>query len=320
MKYKKDRTFLILNHGVYKNIPYWIISYGTHPCSYLDVTNVSKEKLETLCVHGDITYDKDHLVNVWDEAFDGFKSNVRHFIGWDYCHLGDYEEFSYIFNEKSHKWTTEELYREVIDAIDQLSLTEEQQSKKINVYPKVKIKMKYNKKIEQAFQKRKEENCCSLPILDEPERKLYSEEEIKELDPFQYEIWNLFCILEHYNLDIIKELDLSYCFDYIDPLVYSEDPLEDIYGKFLTYGMKWKDFEIKFKRLSWVTFKNKFHKFFDYHPIEHMKYDALVSYRGRTVSEFYSHKIAEKAILEIIQRIKNFQDEFDKKIKFTEKL
>ena len=127
MIYQSMRTFEILAHGEHNGFPYWVISMGTHPCAYVDVTSI-KDKLgenPRIGCHGGVTYDDDHLRGVWDEASDGFESGTRRFIGWDYAHLNDYYEHpgemtSAFINmmEKSHKWTTEEMVEEAKWTID----------------------------------------------------------------------------------------------------------------------------------------------------------------------------------------------------------
>lgn len=124
MAYQPHRCFNILAHGEYNGFPYWVVSRGTHPCAYVDVTAI-KDALdpETVECHGGVTFDEDRLRNVWDEAFDGFKDGERRFIGWDYAHSGDYfggpsELFP---QECDHRWRTEEIVAEIKEVIESLS-------------------------------------------------------------------------------------------------------------------------------------------------------------------------------------------------------
>lgn len=124
MKYQKNRTFDILAHSTYQGFPYWVVSLGTHPTAYIDVTSV-KEKLggenPRLPCHGGITYDEDNLGNVWDEAFDGFQKGERRFIGWDYAHIEDHVESPLgPINQSGHKYTTEYIMDEVKEVIDEI--------------------------------------------------------------------------------------------------------------------------------------------------------------------------------------------------------
>lgn len=111
----------ILDEGVYKGFHYVIVSYGTHPCAYIEISkdNVSDEdELIDVSCHGGITYvstaglfkpsNKNHRDGLW--------------IGWDYAHCMDYCYSlcdSGLLND-SKKWTTKEILEEVKDVIEQL--------------------------------------------------------------------------------------------------------------------------------------------------------------------------------------------------------
>ena len=124
MKYQPFPTFAILASGIYQGFQYWAVSLGTHPTAYVDITPVKDELEENppLPCHGGVTYDEDNLQNVWDSAFEGFVPGERRFIGWDYAHGGDYMEMplkTAIFQD-GHRYTTEEVVRDVKEAIDGL--------------------------------------------------------------------------------------------------------------------------------------------------------------------------------------------------------
>ena len=127
MVYKAERDFEILCAGSYREVPFWVVSYGTHPCVYVDATQF-KDILGADLIysspvypHGGITYDEDRLRNVWDEAFEGFdnEEETRRIIGWDYCHLGDYDAISSSISS-GKKWTTDELVKDAKITIDEL--------------------------------------------------------------------------------------------------------------------------------------------------------------------------------------------------------
>lgn len=118
MEYKKERLFRIIAAGSYKNIKYWIVSMGTHPCAYVEATDLPEYFFHDAPVHGGFTYDEDHLLNVWNEAFKGFKHGKRHFVGWDYAHLGDYNDSVLGPAINGKKWTTEEILLEVKKVIN----------------------------------------------------------------------------------------------------------------------------------------------------------------------------------------------------------
>ena len=122
MVYKTDRETRILFEDDYKGRHFVIVSYGTHPCAYVEVTDTKYAYLgydeleDKIRCHGGLTY-ADNLDHVLGE-------NNRWFIGWDYAHAGDYMGYDELFNFKSRfkdkKWTTEEIYEEVKSVIEQL--------------------------------------------------------------------------------------------------------------------------------------------------------------------------------------------------------
>lgn len=72
-----------LADGVYRGIPYYVLSFGTHPCAYVDIEPsglVAINEHDIDC-HGGITYHAECLATVEHEG---------NFIGWDYAHYTDY--------------------------------------------------------------------------------------------------------------------------------------------------------------------------------------------------------------------------------------
>lgn len=118
MEYTREQRFRILAHGVYKVAEYWIMSFGGHPCAYIDATDFPEDAFDRCPAHGGITYDEDHLYNVWDEAFEGFEKGKKRFVGWDYAHPGDYIMFPTSRAQDGHKWTTREIMEDVESVID----------------------------------------------------------------------------------------------------------------------------------------------------------------------------------------------------------
>lgn len=115
MKYEKFRHEpKILAKGSIYGVGFAIISYGTHPCAYienvLNIKNYEDVLLEKLPIHGGATYLGKAL---WD------KNIAKIYIGWDYAHcedycgyyegMGDFSEFK--------KWTTLEIYEEIKEVI-----------------------------------------------------------------------------------------------------------------------------------------------------------------------------------------------------------
>lgn len=130
---------ILLGSGTIKGVPWWIVSYGSHPCVYFDVTGLTKEQADQIAYssHEWVSFDQDNFKPVWDESTPGFKPKARRFIGWDYAHIGlDYIDHRNaisglgeriamangwpIFNlvKEGHRWTSDELYEEVNAAIE----------------------------------------------------------------------------------------------------------------------------------------------------------------------------------------------------------
>ena len=122
MIYNPKRIKEILYEGDYNGYHFVIVSYGTHPCAYVEIPKDNKlykidysdESLWDISVHGGFTFGDDllHL---------GFEEN-RYFLGWDYAHCGDYAGYDILFSFSGDdkKWSTEEIYEEVKSVIDQL--------------------------------------------------------------------------------------------------------------------------------------------------------------------------------------------------------
>lgn len=122
MIYGPDCKKEILYEGTYEGYPFLIVSYGVHPCAYVEIHKdhplYKKDYWDAnINVHGGITYG-DYLPN-----FNQDKS--KWFIGWDYAHLGDYEGYYEKFDINpsllgDKKWTTEEIFEDVKSVIRQL--------------------------------------------------------------------------------------------------------------------------------------------------------------------------------------------------------
>lgn len=101
----------VLHEDVYKSYKFYIVSYGTHPCCYVELPGGSPyyekdyDDIPVSC-HGGLTFcgPKDF-------------ANFGWCIGWDFAH---YDDFYGIGGAHGHKWTTEELLDECINVIDQL--------------------------------------------------------------------------------------------------------------------------------------------------------------------------------------------------------
>ena len=123
MIYGRRKKIEILDSGTYKGHKYAILNLGSHPTAYVEnkigVTGYHNDILDDVDVHGGFTY----LGNAyWDEEGKD-KSN---YLGWDYAHFGDFC-FVGIFNENAKQYTTEEIFDEVKNVIDQLVKLEEKE-------------------------------------------------------------------------------------------------------------------------------------------------------------------------------------------------
>lgn len=116
MEYGIEYKFDVLAEGTCYGFQFYIINYGTHPCSYVEIPIEHRMKgFEDIKVHGGITYS--------EYGIHELKTN-KWFIGWDYMHLGDYsgmfEKDLPALNEGAHKWNIEELLNDVVDVCRQL--------------------------------------------------------------------------------------------------------------------------------------------------------------------------------------------------------
>lgn len=119
-----DEKRMILTSD-YKGWTYSIITFGTHPCAYVDVKNTMFDgkfyaDIPIEC-HGGLTYSADYLPITNDKGW---------FIGWDYAHWGDlfYSQYNIdmgVIDIVSKEWTIDEVEEECKNVIDQLiKLTE----------------------------------------------------------------------------------------------------------------------------------------------------------------------------------------------------
>ena len=116
-----NRVIDMLDKGIYKGYHYAIVSFGSHPCAYIELPKGHKyygkdyDDIPIDC-HGGLTYSSEGLLpSSNDYHRDGY------WIGWDYAHLGDYYGWSNAFINTGKRWTTEEILQEVKEVIEQLS-------------------------------------------------------------------------------------------------------------------------------------------------------------------------------------------------------
>nr|DAE37770.1 MAG TPA: Polymerase acidic protein [Caudoviricetes sp.] len=75
--------------GEYRGIPYYVLSFGTHPCAYVDIAPIApigsmEINPDDIVCHGGVTYTNYRLATVEREGC---------YIGWDYAHCTDYDGY-----------------------------------------------------------------------------------------------------------------------------------------------------------------------------------------------------------------------------------
>lgn len=129
MEYRKNRGVEILLKGKYKDYSFFIVNYGTHPCAYVEIPKNHKyfgigyDEID-IYVHGGLTFSNN------DFFYNPIVIENKWFIGWDYAHYGDYIghsiKFEKFYSEDDHKWTTEKMFEDVVEVIEQLIKAEEE--------------------------------------------------------------------------------------------------------------------------------------------------------------------------------------------------
>ena len=132
--YSKSEGMFLLAEGRHLGYHYVIISYMTHPCCYVEITNPEhpyyKKQYDDIDIQtgGTISYSRRYL-KIPDENGNITQHNGGWWIGWDYMRTG-YHNFNIPEEEMSdiekaiadrHKWTTEELIEECESVIYQLA-------------------------------------------------------------------------------------------------------------------------------------------------------------------------------------------------------
>ena len=101
----------VLMHAEWKGYEFYIVNMGPHPCCYIVIPPgnplhlVHYDNID-ISVHWGLTYSGE------SELFDN-----RWCIGWDYAHCDDWAWYY----PQGRKWTTAELFNEVVAVIEQLN-------------------------------------------------------------------------------------------------------------------------------------------------------------------------------------------------------
>lgn len=115
MIYQENRIPPVrLADGVYRGVPFYVLSFGTHPCAYVDIAPLGLHAINERDIdcHGGITYHCDYLATVDHEG---------NFLGWDYAHYMDYSgSLPFLNFGGSKRWTTAEVVAECKSVIDQI--------------------------------------------------------------------------------------------------------------------------------------------------------------------------------------------------------
>lgn len=104
--------------GNYKGFDYYVLSLGTHPCAYVDVTDTKLEHIHYSDIdiecHGGLTYSREYLDTVDKKGW---------FIGWDYAHYCDFAGYELTMptslSTGGKRWSTQEIVNECEGVIDQ---------------------------------------------------------------------------------------------------------------------------------------------------------------------------------------------------------
>ena len=111
----------MLADGEYNGFHFYVLSFGTHPCAYIDVTETDLNgkdytDIDINC-HFGLTYSREYLNTVDKKGW---------FIGWDYAHYCDFAgyelEMPIGIRMNGKRWTTAEIVEECKQVIDQITI------------------------------------------------------------------------------------------------------------------------------------------------------------------------------------------------------
>ena len=129
MVYEGKSKIEILEQGTLNGIEFAIISYGTHPCAYVKIPEGHKfasiSGLDYMAidldVHGGVTFARE----ISSTSRLGTFLSEGYWLGWDYNHCDDYSGTDLLFDFKlqvgGKKWTTEEIYEDVVKAVNKIN-------------------------------------------------------------------------------------------------------------------------------------------------------------------------------------------------------
>lgn len=122
MEYGDRRKVEVIGYGNYQGRDWVILSLGSYPTAYVKLTREETNRLfgrryfEDIDVHGGCTWLDTFVPIRGSKDFQNVEDH-RLWFGWDYAHFGDY----YCENFDGKKYTTDEVYTDVVDVVDQLN-------------------------------------------------------------------------------------------------------------------------------------------------------------------------------------------------------
>lgn len=110
----------ILDEGELHGYKYMVVSYGSHPCAYVQVPEGHPlhgkhyDKIDISC-HGGVTF----AGNFCRHPSRFLIERDGYWIGWDYAHAGDFTVYPEI-TMVGHRYTTQEVLEDVAQVVEQL--------------------------------------------------------------------------------------------------------------------------------------------------------------------------------------------------------
>lgn len=112
----------VLGRGEYQGYKWTILNLGAHPVAYVQIDQghplLAHHNGSALYTEGPI-YELGNFVHGGITWFDKDNNN-NYQIGWDYTHYGDYSTLPLVSSPDDKKWTTKEIYKDVVALIDAL--------------------------------------------------------------------------------------------------------------------------------------------------------------------------------------------------------
>lgn len=117
--YSDNPNVQCLEHGTINGFNYYIISYSSHPCGYVEIPKEHKffgmdyddiQWKHGIYAYGGLTFSRDSLLSLKDSWF----------IGWDYAHSRDFYNVNYRPDDYGQKHSLDEIRQEAKNVIEQI--------------------------------------------------------------------------------------------------------------------------------------------------------------------------------------------------------